>query len=352
MKKLPSTIKAFLIFLWILLGLSAESPTASAAPFVDSYTLVSSVRSGRTTFDYTYRPLIRVDGNSYRNAVFTVTSKNAATQILKAVINAGDLDAGNVVLAPDTFTIRQDRLVPFDRTVLDFAFSGTIVSKDVGPSDLSVGTLMFLEQGGRLGHELMLPIQGTDPPAAQPITMSVDIYGSVLSASYKLLDQHSMVIASDSLSQFPDAHTTSPRYATIVPVPSQPFRVEISAVGTASTFVWLSRFYMPTVTTLRIDPAKGILSKGETVSVILRLASTDASSSSGYTVRLLLPPGFSGGAGPWTVTLAPGETRDITTSITAPATGAQFVRHTIYAEALAAQPDAVPVSSVFALEVE
>lgn len=351
MKNLSSTIKAFLRFLWILLlGLSAASPTASAAPFVDSYTLVSSVRSGRTTFDYTYRPLVRVDSNSYRNAVFSATSRNPATQVVKGSINVGDLDAGNLVLAPDTFTIRQDRLVPFDRTALDFAFSGTTVSKDVGPSNLSVGKLMFLEPGGRPGHEMLLPMRSSDPPAGQPITMTVDIYGSIFSARYRLLDVRAQELGSGSLSQYPDAHSTSPRYLADFPVPTEPFKIEISAVG-GSTFVWLSRLYMPAVTTLRIEPAKGVLFKGETVPTILRLASTGASNT-GYTVRLWLPSGFSGTAGPWTITLAPGETRDITTSITAPATGVRFVRYTVVAEALPVGPDSVPVSSTFEFEVE
>lgn len=137
MKNYSLSLRQFLAFLWISFCVSITSLTAVAAPFVESYTLISSVRTGRTTFDYTYRPLIRVDSNSYRNASFTITSSNPATQIVKASINVGDLDAGNVVLAPDTFTIRQDRLVPFDRAALQFAFSGTMVSKDLGLSDQS-----------------------------------------------------------------------------------------------------------------------------------------------------------------------------------------------------------------------
>jgi hypothetical protein len=281
MKKLSSTIKAFLSFPWILLGLSAASPTASAAPFVESYTLVSSVRSGRTTFDYTYRPLVRVDSNSYRSATFVATSRNPATQVVKGSINLGDLDAGKVVLAPDTFTIRQDRLVPFDRAALDFSFSGTMVSKDSGASGLSVGKVAFLEQGGRPGHEVLLPIQGADPQAGQAMPVAVDIYGPAVSgATYRLLDSHGLPLASGPLSQNSDAPSTSPRYFAKVEVPNQPFKIEVSAVGqSASIFAWLSTLYTPTPTTLRIEPSTAILSKSQTIPVILRLASFGATPS-------------------------------------------------------------------------
>ncbi len=354
MKKVSSMIKAFLTFLGILVfGLTAGSLTASAAPFVESYTLVSSVRSGRTTFDYTYRPLIRVDSNSYRNAAFTVRSNNAATQIIKAAVNAGDLDAGNVVLAPDTFTIRQDRLMPFDRAALQFFFSGTMVSRDSGLSGLSVGKVTFLEPGGRPGHEMLLPAQGSDPPAGESIEMTVDIYGSVTSATYRLLDESAQELGSGSLQQYTSTGSPSPRYGGEVSVPIQPFKIEVSAVGQSlDTFVWLSRLYTPTVTSLRIEPLKGVLSKGETVPVTLRLASAGSAPGADYTVRLWLPPGFSGAAGPWTLAIGPGLTRDISTSITAPAAGAAFVRYTVVAEALAAAPGATSVSSKFVFEVE
>ena len=136
-------------------------------------------------------------------------------------------------------------------------------------------------------------------------------------------------------------------------VPTRPFKIEVSAVGQSSdTFVWLSRLYAPTVTSLRIEPLKGVLSKGETVPVTLRLASAGSAPGAAYTVRLWLPPGFSGAAGPWTLAIGPGETRDISTSITAPAAGAAFVRYTVVAEALTAGPGATPVSSKFVFEVE
>lgn len=352
MKKGFQTIKQFRSVLWILLLPSYALQPASAAPFVESYTLVSSVRSGRSSFDYTYRPLIRVDSNSYRNAAFTVTSTTPATQVVKAAVIVGDLDAGNIVLTPDTFTIRQDRLVPFDRTALQFVFSGTIVSQEQGPGNLSVGEVTFLEPGGRTGHEILLSMPSSDPPAGQSIAMSVDVYGSVGSATYRLLDTSGQELANGYLSQPTDANSTSASYVAVVLVPSQPFKIEISAVGNNPTpFVWLSRLYVPTVTSLRIEPVKGVLSKGETVPVTLRLASTSASSAN-YTVRLWLPAGLSGNTGPWNVALGPGETRDISTSITAPVGGAAFVRYTVIAEALAEVTGSVPVSCNFEFEVE
>jgi hypothetical protein len=122
-----------------IIGTAVFTEPLSAAPVVQSYSLVSSVRSGRTTFDYTYRPLVRGDGDSYHNAAFAITSTNPSTQVINNVVNIGDLDAEQVMLATNTFTIRQDRLVPFDQSALHFAFSGQAISKSISwtPNTLS-----------------------------------------------------------------------------------------------------------------------------------------------------------------------------------------------------------------------
>lgn len=336
---------------------SGVGTTLMAAPLVESYALVATTRFGRTAFDYTYRPLVRVDSHSYRGAAFTVTSKNPATQIVKGRIALGDIDAGNVVLAPDTFTIRQDRLVAFDRMALEFAFSGDVVSKDPGTSGLSVGDLSFVEVGGRPGHELLLPIQGADPPAGESMIVAVDIYGpSVSGAMFRLLDAHGLPLGSGPLTRLPDAHAGSPRHFGKVEVPIQPFRIEVSAVGLDTrTFFWVSRTYAPSGISLRILAQERSKSwkHGEAIPMILRLVSSASAASGVFIVRMWLPSDWGGNTGPWTINLEPGAVSEIPLSVTTPSTGTPFARYTVTAEAAPAIPaKAKPVLSSLQIEVE
>lgn len=334
-----------------IMGVLCLAHAAFAEPVVQSYSLVSSVRSGRTTFDYTYRALVRSDQASYRNARFTLTSAAAATQVVDGSVALGDLDAGQVVLAADTFTIRQDRLVPFNPGALSFAFAGQTVSRGVGPSKLSVGSLLFLEPGGRSGHEGLFPIEASDPPAGGQIPMRLEIYGQVHSASYQLVDTSGQALAAGDLMRIPQEDADSPTYFTVASIPAQPFRVAISAAGTnADSLAWQSRLYSPTVTSLRLIPSKAILAKGETVPLTVSLGSTTTGGT--YTVRLWLPPEWSGNSGPWSVSVPAGETRDISTAITAPASGRAFVRYTVIADVVPLDPGISTVASTLHFEVE
>lgn len=334
-----------------IVGVLCLAHAAFAEPVVQSYSLVSSVRSGRTTFDYTYRALVRSDQASYRNARFTLTSAAAATQVIDGSVAVGDLDAGQVVLAADTFTIRQDRLLPFNPGALSFAFAGQTVGSGVGPSKLSVGSLLFLEPGGRPGHEGLFPIEASAPPAGELVPMRLEIYGQVHSANYQLVDASGQALAGGDLMRIPQEDAASPTYFTVASVPSQPFRVAISATGTsADSLAWQSRLYSPTTTSLRLIPSKAILAKGETVPLTVRLGSPTTGGT--YTVRLWLPPEWSGNSGPWSVAVSAGETRDIATTITAPASGAAFVHYTVIAEALPLDPGIPTVASTLNFEVE
>jgi len=86
---------------------------------IGDYTLISSVRFSRTLFDYTYKAKATNAGpGGAQGVTATVASRSAATTVVEGSLTFGDVGAGQVVTSSDTFTIRQDRTVPFNPTNL------------------------------------------------------------------------------------------------------------------------------------------------------------------------------------------------------------------------------------------
>ena len=117
--------------LLVLLMLAVPVTEAWAAASVTGMQLVSSARSGRTTFDYTYRITVLNGAPALDNAVAKVTSSAAATQVLQSEVSLGLLAANATVTSAGTFTIRQDRTVPFNAAALVWVVTGTPVSANV-----------------------------------------------------------------------------------------------------------------------------------------------------------------------------------------------------------------------------
>ena len=102
---------------------------------VGNYQLISSTRVTRTIFDYTYKATLTNPGPvDVLNLTATVKSKSGKTTITDNTIHFGDVPAGQSssedvvvdgkVTNTDTFTIRQDRNIPFDPTDLVWTVSG------------------------------------------------------------------------------------------------------------------------------------------------------------------------------------------------------------------------------------
>jgi mono/diheme cytochrome c family protein len=97
----------------------------SVAP---TYTLVSSVRSGRTTFDYSYTITVKTDQFLPTTGIATVKSSDAATLVIKSAVNFGcPIAQGEFTALPnqtyvstDIFTIRQDRTKAFNPGALSW----------------------------------------------------------------------------------------------------------------------------------------------------------------------------------------------------------------------------------------
>lgn len=135
-------LRHFARLLPLALVATALPMVASADASVTSQQLVSSVRSGRTTFDYTYTITVQNGSRALTNATATVTSSSPATIVVKNTVSIGDLPASATKTSTDTFTIRQDRTIPFDPSTLRWTVTGQ------GPSVASVIT--DLESTGQL----------------------------------------------------------------------------------------------------------------------------------------------------------------------------------------------------------
>ena len=126
---LPGIPQARLLLSLALTALSIAG--ASAAPTVVGYELASKTISGRTTVDYTYRIKVENTTPARRNFIALVTSSTAATVIIDGSVLIGDLPESSTITSVDTFTMRQDRLTPFDANALVWAISGSIVVPNV-----------------------------------------------------------------------------------------------------------------------------------------------------------------------------------------------------------------------------
>lgn len=113
--------RSFMAGFCVILSLCA---TLAHAAEVTGLQLVSSVRSGRTSVDYTYRINVRNDATPLSAALATVRSTAAATTVLDGTVSLGDLAAGATLLSTDTFTIRQDRTAAFNPASLSWSVTG------------------------------------------------------------------------------------------------------------------------------------------------------------------------------------------------------------------------------------
>lgn len=111
MKRSPSFAGA-LLALGLLLVASSTAQVATDV-FVVERILVSSTRVTRDLTDFTYRIRVVNQGGALAGATAFVSSLSPNTVIRDNEVRLGDLPAGSTVTSTDTFTLRQNRLVPF-----------------------------------------------------------------------------------------------------------------------------------------------------------------------------------------------------------------------------------------------
>ena len=136
----------------VLIGLSFPVADTWAAATVTGKALVSEVRTGRTTFDYTYQVTVQNGAPALGSASATVTSSSPSTVVLDGDVSLGDLAANSTVTSVDTFTIRQNRLVPFDPASLTWVVQGSPIVPNVVGLTQAAATTAITGAGLVLGN--------------------------------------------------------------------------------------------------------------------------------------------------------------------------------------------------------
>lgn len=101
-------------------NLDNDMPTNQATLLTCKVTLVSSKNFTLTVIDYTYRVDIINLGPDVKGVQATVTSSAPSTKILDGSVTFGAIGQGAIATSLDTFTMRQDRTLPFDPKKLNW----------------------------------------------------------------------------------------------------------------------------------------------------------------------------------------------------------------------------------------
>jgi hypothetical protein len=169
----------------LLVGLSV-SATAQIAPV--GYELVSSVRTGRTSIDYTYRVRVSNSGDRRIGVTGTLVSTTAATTVIDGELALGAIGRDATIVSTDTVTLRQDRTLPFNSAVLQWSFTST---PDVG-TPLSVSDLRVLERSGRPLHQSLQVQEDGVSKSADLVAVSARVVGEPASVRLQVFVGNSL----------------------------------------------------------------------------------------------------------------------------------------------------------------
>jgi len=104
-----------------LITILNPSYAQSASLTVTNYSLVSKVRVGRTAYDYTFNAIITNNGTAdVKNVTATLTTLVSTTTVIDGSLSFGDVPAGASVPSSDTFTVRINRVYPFNESDLSW----------------------------------------------------------------------------------------------------------------------------------------------------------------------------------------------------------------------------------------
>lgn len=136
------TLSVVLIFVLSL----AQPQTAVASIEVVDRELVSKQRVGRTTYQYTYRLSVDVQGTQLNDVTVYVSCDSPGTTLVDDVVEFGDIPGNAVSISTGTFSLRQNRRVPFDPNCLGYEIgfdtplimSGTATDLPLSGADIRV----------------------------------------------------------------------------------------------------------------------------------------------------------------------------------------------------------------------
>jgi subtilisin family serine protease len=139
---------------------------ALSSPKIDNSTweLMASSRAGRTLYQYEYRVSAVNNGSAIPGATAELTSTAPGTVVVEGTVEFGPIGAGESAQSLDTFTIQQDRRLPFDIDALVWTVQAPLaISVEGGDDDLS------LEAGASVGKAAVVSISGVGGNAQQVV---------------------------------------------------------------------------------------------------------------------------------------------------------------------------------------
>lgn len=129
-------MKKIFISAFVVMGFFLSLPAFSAELnlIVGDYTLVEKKRVSRTDIQYTYNVDILNNDTVLEavNVTASLSSTSPNTTIIDGTLNVDSVPASGNVTSTDTFSIRQNRRVPFDPSSLSWTFTGVVLPPDPG----------------------------------------------------------------------------------------------------------------------------------------------------------------------------------------------------------------------------
>lgn len=119
-----------------LLGLFrlGDDSTVPGLQIDTNYLFISSSRVTRTESDFIYRAkVVNTSPTAVEGVTATLTSRTARTRVIDGSLTFGTVPGNATVTSTDTFTIRQDRSVPFNPADLVWDITGTPVPRNTAP---------------------------------------------------------------------------------------------------------------------------------------------------------------------------------------------------------------------------
>ena len=119
----------------VLLAVSSGRQTTAQAlpPTITSYILVSQVPFARTGWEYTSRAVLSNPGAALAGATATVVSSAPDTVVVDGAVSFGPVASGGTVTSTDTFSLRQNRLVPFKPASLVWTVNPVVANRPPSP---------------------------------------------------------------------------------------------------------------------------------------------------------------------------------------------------------------------------
>ena len=110
------------IAIWLLSLMLTESWSVRGQNLtLGNYNVVQSTRVGRTLFQYDLTVVVTNQGSNAFGVTAQVSSTSTNTQVIQNSVGFGDVPYGTSVISSNTFIILQNRLTPFDPSVLQWS---------------------------------------------------------------------------------------------------------------------------------------------------------------------------------------------------------------------------------------